>query len=174
MNSNNSNTNASAAKVSRSHGAKNSRVARIADAIVDLVERTSGPVFLHEIDDQVPGFRARGPRGYIYFIQRNGKETVYWAGMTTSGFKALQSVLNDRRVAVQYVSYLPYFFDGAAIDVEGWQPIALLPSRAANLSTSKWDLRVSPEAQQIAVATGKARPLIPRSVRFTADQFSAL
>jgi hypothetical protein len=173
MHFNNSNAQASPAKVTKSHG-KKTRIERIADAIVALVERTNGPVLLHEIGQEIAGFKATGKNGYIYFIQYDGKETVFWAGMTRCGFEALQSVLNNRRVAVQYVSYLLYFFDGVEIDVDGWEPIALLPSRAANLSTSKWDLRVSPEAQQIAVATGKAQPLVPQPVRFTADHFSAL
>jgi hypothetical protein len=173
MNSNNSNTHASAAKVSRLHG-KKTRVERIADAIVSLVERTDGPVFLHEIEQEIAGFRATGKKGYIYFIERDGKETIFWAGMTKCGFEALQSVLKNRRVAMQYVSYLPYFFDGVEIGVDGWQPIALLPVRAANLATPKWDMRVSPEAQQVALAAGtvRFRPLTPQPIRFTADQFA--
>jgi hypothetical protein len=110
MHFNNSNTHASAANTKRSYP-KKTKVERIADAIVALVERTNGPVFLHEIDQEIAGFKATGKNGYIYFIERDGKETVFWAGMTKCGFEALQSVLKNRRVAVQYVSGFPYVFD---------------------------------------------------------------
>jgi hypothetical protein len=171
MDFDNSNAQPSAAKVSRSHG-KKMRVERIADAIVALVEHTNGPIFLHEIDQEIAGFKTTGKKGYVLFIQYNGKETAYWAGMTKCGFEALRSVLNNRRVAVQYVSYLPYFFDGIEIDVDGWQPIALVPVRAANLSTPKWDVRVLPANRELAVAAGQGQPLAPQSVHFTADQFA--
>jgi hypothetical protein len=175
MNSNNSNTNASAAKVTRSHG-KKTRVERISDAIVALIERTNGPVLLHEIDQEIAGFKATGKNGYIYFIERDGKETIFWAGMTKCGFEALRSVLKNRRVAVQYVSGFPYVFDGVYVDLDSWQPIVLLPVRAANLATPKWDMRVSPQAQQVALAssTTRFRSLTPQPIRFTADQFATI
>jgi hypothetical protein len=172
MNSKNSNTQASAATVTRSHGQRKTRIERIADAIVALVERTNGPVFLHEIDQEVAGFRASEPQGYNYFISNNGKETVYWDGMTLEGYEALRSVLNDRRGAVQYVSRLPYIFDGLEVDDGGWQPIVLLPARATNLATAKWAMRVSAENQAAALASGTGQPLTPQPIGFTADQFA--
>ena len=174
MHSKNSNTQAPAATVKRSHGQRKTKIERIADAIVALVERTNGPVLLHEIDQEIAGFKATGKNGYIYFIERNGKETIFWADMTKCGFEALRSVLKNRRVAVQYVSGLPYVFDGVYVDLDSWQPIVLLPVRAANLATPKWDMRVSPEAQQIALASGmvRFRPLTPQPIGFTADQFA--
>jgi hypothetical protein len=170
MSRSNSNPQPSTAKVARS---RRNKVARIADKIVDLVERTSGPVFLHEIDAEVPGFKAAGPRGYNYFTSSNGKETVYWDGMSKAGVNALRWVLNDRRVAVQCVSGLPYIADFAGINDPNWQPIALLPVRAANIDTPRWAVRVSPEVQEGAVRSGngKFRPLTPQPIRFTADQF---
>jgi hypothetical protein len=161
------------AKVTRLHS-KKTRAERIADAIVALVERTNGPVFLHEIDQEIAGFKVTGKKGYIHFIQRNGKETVFWAGMTKCGFEALRSVLNNRRVAVQFVSSFPYVFDGVCVDLDSWQPIALVPVRAANLSTSKWDMRVSGANRAAALASGtvQVRPLTPQPIRFTADQFA--
>jgi hypothetical protein len=174
MHFNNSNAQPSPANTKRSHGQRKTRIERIADAIVALVERTNGPVFLHEIDQEIAGFKATGKNGYIYFIERDGKETVFWAGMTKCGFEALQSVLKNRRVAVQYVSGFPYVFDGVYVDLDNWQPMVLLPVRAANLATPKWDMRVSHEAQQVALAAGtvRFRPLTPQPIRFTADQFA--
>ena len=93
--------------------------------------------------------------------------------MTKSDFEALRSVLNDRRVAVQCVSNLPYVVDFAGIDDPDWQPIALLPVRAANIDTPTWAARVSPEVRQMAIrlGNGQFRPLTPQPIRFTADQF---
>jgi hypothetical protein len=149
------------------------KVKRIADAIVDLVERTDGPVLLHELDQKVPGFKARGSRGYNYFIPDNGREIIYWQGMTEAGLEALQSVLSNRRVAVQYVSGLLYFMDGVQVDADTWEPIALLPVRAANIDTKKWAVRASPasRAKALSMAPSGFRPLVPQPVRATADDF---
>jgi hypothetical protein len=149
------------------------KAARIGNKIVDLVERTSGPVLLHEIDQEVTGFRASGPRGYNYFISHNGKETIYWQGMTEAGLEAFRSVLSSRRVAVQYVSRLLYFVDGVEVDADAWEPIALLPVRAANIDTPKCAIRASPKARAAALTTAPRdfRPLTPQPIRFTADCF---
>jgi hypothetical protein len=149
------------------------KVGRIADAIVDLVESTGGPVLLHELDQKVSGFKARGRWGYNYFITNNGKEIIYWQGMTEAGLEAFRSVLNGQRVAVQYVSGLLYFMDGVQVSADPWEPIALLPVRAANIETPKWAIRASPAARATALslAGGAFRPLTPQPVRFTADDF---
>lgn len=179
MSLSNSNPQASTAKAPRSVVLSNrvtKKVARMAGAIVDLVERTDGPVLLHEIDQEVPGFKATGAPGYVYFIEYEGKETAYWEGMTKAGLEALRHVLNDRRVAVQYVNRFPYFFDGVEVDDENWQPVALLPVRAANIDTPRWAMRISPKAREMMLVMGgaKYRPLTPEPVRFTADQFCSL
>jgi hypothetical protein len=150
------------------------KVARIAKEIVDLVQRTDGPVLLHEIGREIPGFKASGPNGYIHFTCVAGKETVYWASMTKAGVEALRCVLNERRVAVQCLNRLPYWLDGIEINDDNWQPIALLPVRAANIDTPRWAVRVSPEVREGAVrlGNGKFRPLTPQPTRFTADRFS--
>jgi len=152
---------------------RTSKVARIANEIVDLVERTNGPVLLHQVDQKVPGFKASGPRSYNYFITNNGKEFIYWQGMTQAGLEALRSVLSSHRVAVQYVSGLLYFVDGAQVNADAWEPIALLPVRAANLETPKWAIRASPAARAKALSLDPTvfRPLTPTSVRSTADDF---
>jgi hypothetical protein len=174
-----SNPQPAAVKVTRSVVLSNrvtKKVARMAGAIVDLVERTDGPVLLHEIDQEVPGVKPTGAPGYTYFIEYEGKEALYWEGMTKAGLEALRHVLNDRRVAVQYVSRFPYFFDGVEVDDENWQPVALLPVRAANIDTPKWAMRISPKAREMMLVMGgaKYRPLTPEPVRFTADQFCSL
>jgi hypothetical protein len=165
-----SRTQLSPAKVARS---RTSKVARIAKEIVDLVERTNGPVLLHRLDQEVPGFKANGPRGYNYFITNDSKEVIYWQGMTKPGLDALRSVLSSRRVAVQYVSGLLYFLDGVQVEADAWEPIALLPARAANIDTPKWAIRASPAARAKALNLDPTvfRPLTPKSVRSTADDF---
>ncbi|QOZ23133.1 hypothetical protein [Bradyrhizobium sp. CCBAU 51753] len=149
------------------------KVTRIADAIVDLVERTGGPVLLHELDQKVPGFKASGRWSYNYFITNNGKEIVYWQGMTEAGLEALRSVLSSRRVAVQYVSRLLYLLDSVEVDAGAWEPIALLPVRAANIDTRKWAVRASQasRAKALSMAPSDFRPLTPQAVRSTADDF---
>jgi hypothetical protein len=169
MSLNNSNPRPLAVTVARS---RKNKVARIAEEIVDLVERKSGPVLLHEIGEKVPGFKATRPRGYNYFIDNNGKETVYWDGMSKAGRDALRCVLNGRQVAVQCISALPYLFDGVEINDAGWQPIALLPVRAANIDTPTWAVRVLP-GHELMFCSGnqRFRPLTPQPTRSTADQF---
>ena len=175
MNCKNSNPNASAAKVTRSHGAKNSRVARIADAIVDLVKRTDGPVPFNRIDEQVPGFRAPPGPSWSYFIRHNTGEAVIWNGMTKAGYEALRRVLNERRVALQFVTVLPYLLEGLVITDPEWQPVVFLPVRAANIDGPNWSQRVSPTARQWMLGPagkGRYRPLAAQPIRFTADAVS--
>jgi len=142
MNSDTSNTHASEVKVARSHGAKSSEVARIADAIVDLVERTDGPVPLNRIDEQVRGFRAPHGPSWSYFIRHDAGEAVIWNGMTKAGYKALRHVLNERQVALQPVNVLPYIFENVRLLDPAWQPVVLLPKRAANFDGPYWPFRL--------------------------------
>jgi hypothetical protein len=143
----------------------------IADAIVELVERTDGPVTLCEIEREIPGFAAQEAPYWSYVIERNGEETVYWAGMTEAGMLALKKVLRDRRVAVQLVNVLPYVLLGD-FGCENWQPIVLLPAKAANLDSPKWLLRASPLFQGIAKQKPGWRVLAPQPVGGTVDTFS--
>jgi hypothetical protein len=145
---------------------------RIADAIVELVERTDGPVPLCEIEREIPGFAAQGPPYWSYVIERNGEETVYWAGMTEAGMLALGNVMRRRRVAIQLVNVLPYVLLDDGLGCENWQPIVLLPAKAANLDSPKWLLRASPLFQGIAKQTPSWRVLTPQPVGGTADGFS--
>jgi hypothetical protein len=166
-----SNPHASVGKVSGSHTRK---VARIADKIVDLVERTDGPVLLNEIQKRVPDFKAPPGPNWCYFIRHNGGETVIWNGMTEAGHDALRRVLNERRVALQCVTVLPYLYEGLVITDPEWQPVVLLPVRAANIDGQNWAERVSPTARYWMLGpagTGRFRPRLSQPIRFTADQF---
>jgi hypothetical protein len=175
MNSDTSNTHASEVKVARSHGAKSSEVARIADAIVDLVERTDGPVPLNRIDEQVRGFRAPHGPSWSYFIRHDAGEAVIWNGMTKAGYKALRHVLNERQVALQPVNVLPYIFENVRLLDPAWQPVVLLPKRAANFDGPYWPFRVPPAlAPEMALRVAgddRYRTLTPERVGFTADRF---
>src|SRR5437588_177833 len=93
---------------------------RIADSIVDLVERCDGPVTLAQIDREILGFASNeGPAGE-YFVEHHSGKSVIWDGITEAGMKALRKVIRGRRVAVQLVSVLPYILDGYAIHDERW------------------------------------------------------
>lgn len=145
---------------------------RIADAIVEFVERADGPVTLAEIDGEVAGFAADEPPFYSHVIERAGAEMVFWSGMTEAGLKALQKVLRGRRVAVQPVRPLLYLLEGCINEDENWRPIVLLPARAANLDSPKWLIRGSQDFIAVAMSKPGWRSLKPGSVSFTADQFS--
>jgi hypothetical protein len=145
---------------------------RIADAIVELVERSDGPVTLCKVAREVTGFAKEEPPSWDYFIKHDGKETLYWCGMTEGGFLALQAVMRGRRVAVQPVNELPYVVDDGVIARDNWQPIVLLPAKAANLDSPKWLLRVSPLFQGTVKDNAGFRILRPEPVGGTADGFS--
>jgi hypothetical protein len=103
-------------------------VARIANEIVDLVERTGGPVFLHEIEEQVRGFRASYPNAWGHFVGHHRNEACIWDDMTEAGYKALRRVLNERKVASQGVSKRAYRSKGCVrVPGPNWLPIVLLP-----------------------------------------------
>jgi hypothetical protein len=148
---------------------------RIADAIVELVERTNGPVTLLELEREIPGFATKEARKWDYTV---GPKMLIWDGMTEAGCAALHQVMSARRVAIQFVNRQPYILEGCTITDETWRPIVLLPARAANLDSPTWLLRASPAYQDFSVKKAAAegitgyRPLTPCPVRFTADQFS--
>jgi hypothetical protein len=146
---------------------------RIADAIVDLVERNNGPITLAQIEREVPGFEKRESPAWEYFLERDDGETIIWDGMTEAGLMALRNVMSGHRVAVQYVSSLPYFLlEGRCPQSENWLPIVLLPVRAANLDTPRWRIRCSQAYRDNCITKPGHRPLTPTAVRYTADQFS--
>jgi hypothetical protein len=172
MSLNSSKQPAPAAKVTMSH---QSTVARIANEIVDLVEQTDGPVLLTEIQENVAGFKAPPGPNWTYFIRHDAGETVIWNGMTRSGYNALRRVLNGRRVALQYVSALPYLLEGLIVTEPNWQPVVLLPVRGANIDGPVWAERASPAARQLLLGpagAGRFYPLVAQPIRFTADAFA--
>jgi len=150
----------------------------IADLIVDLVERTDGPVTLAQIDREVPGFAKKEPPAWCHVVEHAGGEMFIWEGMTEAGHMALRQVMGGRKVAIQFVNELPYILEDCFIENENWWPIVLLPARAANLNSPNWLIRASQEYRDYCIKRAVAERktghqlLTPRSVRFTADQFS--
>jgi hypothetical protein len=150
----------------------------IAKSIVDLVERTDGPVTFARIAHEIPGFAKKEPPTWEYVINRANGEMLVWEGMTEDGLWALRSVMSGRRVAAQYVNLLPYILEDRVPNNENWQPIVLLPKSAGNLDTRNWLMRASPGFRKYALARAAKegitsyRPITPRRVGFTADQFS--
>jgi hypothetical protein len=143
---------------------------RIADAIVERVERTDGPVTLARIAREIPGFAKNEPPAWEYFLERDDGETVIWNGMTEAGLTALRKIMSERKV--QYVNRLPYIMEDRVVDDERWLPIVLLPARAANLDTPRWHVRCSEGYRDYCITMPGHRPLTPTAVRYTADQFS--
>ena len=151
----------------------------IADAIVELVERTDGPVTLVRIDREVPGFAKKEPPSWEYVIEHGGGETLIWDGMTEAGLAALRKVMSGRMVAVQYLSNpILYFLEANYPRSENWIPVVLLPVRAANLDTPNWRMRGSEQLvahfMRLAAERGAGgyRRLTPSAVRITADRFA--
>jgi hypothetical protein len=174
MSLSNSNPQASTTSVARS---RRNKVARIVKEIVDLVESTDGPVPLNRIDDQVRGFSARCSRSrrrYEYFMRHNSGEVIIWNGLTKAGRDALQCVLYERKVALQFVNVIPYVFENVRLLDPDWQPVVLLPVRAANIDGPKWAFRLPPALVHRFLsgpgADGRHRLLVPQQVGSTEDR----
>ena len=154
---------------------KRDQASRIADAIVDLVERVDGPVTLARIDREIPGFAKQETPSWEYVIEHDGGETLIWCGMTEAGLEALRKVMSGRRVAVQsLVSLLPYLLQGGYPQCDSWMPVVLLPVRTANLDTPNWRMRGSQQFLDHCMRTAARgyRLLTPSAVRGTADRFA--
>jgi hypothetical protein len=152
---------------------------RIADAIVELVERVDGPVTLVRIDREITGFAKKEPPAWEYFLEDGGGEALIWDGMTEAGCAALRKVMSGRRVAVQrLINLLPYLVEGGYPQCENWMPVVSLPVRAANLDTPNWRMRGSQQfldhCMREAAARGMQgyRPRTPSAVGATADRFA--
>jgi hypothetical protein len=156
------------------------QVSRIADAIVELVERTNGPVTLAQVGREVAGFTKDDPPFWAHLITHASGETSFWYDMTEAGLAAFRQVMNGRRVAVQFVNMMPYLLEGYLIENEKWQPIMLLPAKAANVESPKYLLRyplwcLEHIASRAAAGESPSRPLSPTCyVGATADQFFAV
>jgi hypothetical protein len=87
-------------------------------------------------------------------------------------------VMSGRRVAVQYVSPLPYISEDRVPTGENWQPIVLLPRSTANLDTRNWLMRASPGFHSFALAQAAKegltgyRPITPRPGSVISDRFA--
>jgi hypothetical protein len=150
---------------------------KIADAIVDLVNDSDGPVTFSRIALEVPGFAAQKPPTHGYALElRPGTEMLLWSGMSEAGYLALRKIINGRRVAIQFVSALPYILDCFPVD-DDWMPAMLLPTKGANFETPRWLIRASDDHRShvmrrvTADNKGGYRMLTPGPLRFTADQF---
>lgn len=129
----------------------------IADAIVELVERTDGPVTLARVDREVPGFAKKEPPTFQYATQTDDGETIIWDGMTEAGAAALRMVMRGHRVAVQPMDVRPYLAEGYLLKNENWLPVVLLPAGAGNLEAQHWLIRVPQKFRDYCVAEVKAR-----------------
>jgi hypothetical protein len=149
----------------------------IADLIVDLVNKTNGPVTLAQIDRDVPGFAQKNRPNHCYVI-REKTEQVFWNGMSEGGYLALRDVIFERRVAIQFVNALPYLLQNCVVYDADWVPTVLIPAKAANLSAPRRLVRLSESTREAVMATAAAnvirgyQALVPAPMRFTADRFS--
>ena len=146
---------------------------RIANAIVELVERTDGPVTLARVQHEVPGFAGNAPPFWAHVARHAGGETSFWSDMTEAGLAGFRKVMNERRVAIQFVSPLLYLLEGRVMEDANWQPIVLLPARAANVDSPNWLIR-APEWYRQWLAKERSpghRLREPDSVGATADMF---
>jgi hypothetical protein len=153
--------------------------AAISNAIVELVERTDGPVTLAQIAREIPDLAANRSPGWKYAFEHSGVIWTIWSGMSKAGSAALRNVTTGYKVAVQLVNELPYIAENCMLQTENWMPIVLLPKRTGNLRTPNWLLRASPLLQERTVAQAAEKGLAgygsvtPRAAGFTADRFAS-
>lgn len=137
---------------------------------------TNGFVTLALVEREVAGFAKHEPPTWQHVVTHASGETSFWYNMTEAGLAALEKVMSERRVAVQFVTPVLYILEGCLFKDENWQPIVLLPARAANVDSPNWLIRAPDWYQDFvakAAANGKTghRLLTPGSVCFTADPF---
>jgi hypothetical protein len=122
---------------------------------------------------KLAGFAAEeGAFSWRFVKEDEGKETVYWSGMTEPGLMALIEVIDCRKVAVQLVTAQAYILGGAFLRDQNWQPILLLPARAANLDGPGGLLRVPQAAISDVLPMPGWKQLTPQRVRFTVERMS--
>ena len=124
----------------------------IANAIVDLVERADGPVTFASLAREIKGFAAAAPSAWEYLVETPMGELIIWDGMTAEGYGALREVMSGRRVAVLFVSPLPYRQENHICEQANWLPLALVPKSAGNLESPNWLLCASPGYYEHALA----------------------
>ena len=152
---------------------------KIADAIVELVNATDGPVTLLQVEREIAGFKSDEQPAWHFTFHSNGDGFV-WGGMTEAGVSALYNIVFGKKVAVQFVTPQPYLLDGPTpyLDHSDWRPIMLLPASGANISSPKFLARLSPQCLEDTLArppsekTAKFGVLRPKRLRSPADNFS--
>ena len=145
----------------------------IADAIVELVERTDGPVTLARVEREVPGFAKKEPPTFHYATQTVDGETIIWDGMTDAGAAALRMVMRGHRVAVQPVDVRPYLAEGYLLENENWFPVCCsLPERQIWRRATGWYAHLRNSETIASSGEPRKEKPAPSSVRCTADQFS--
>jgi len=129
----------------------------IANAIVELAERVSGPVTLAQIEREIPGFAEQDDttRSWSY-LTGDQEENLIWDGMTEEGCAGLRSVLVGRRVAIQMTPLPIYWLEGRYPVCQNWVPISLLPARMANLETPRLLIRGSQDVLDQAMVRAAA------------------
>ncbi len=146
----------------------------ISKAIVEIVERTDGPVTLAQIEREIPGFAGEGGQAWDYTLA----ERVVWDGLTEAGTMALSDVISGGKVAIQIVNELYYALEGCLVCCDDCVPIVLLPKKAANLQMPNRLVRVSQSGRDLLAERARAkgvtgyRFLTPSEMRFTADEFA--
>jgi hypothetical protein len=153
---------------------------KIADAIVDLVNDTDGPLTLLQVDREVPGFAKSDLPAFNFMLPGGSGDAYIWGGMTESGAAALRKVIYGRRVAIQFVTPQPYIQDGCGgyFERDDWQALMLLPAGAANFSAPKWLVRLSTEflnramAGAVSMKRTDVHLLSPQPMRYAMDYFS--
>jgi hypothetical protein len=141
---------------------KESAVSEIANAIVDLVERTGGPVTLARIEREIAGFKADDDvkRSWEWVIGEDQDENLIWDGMSEEGCSALRKILLERKVAMQPAPKLVYFVEGGCPKHQNWFPISLVPARMAKLDTGGVLIRGPQDVLDIATARARNEGLI--------------
>ena len=129
---------------------------QIANPIVDLVERTGGPVTLARIEREVPGFAAANDPDHWSWVTGDDDEHVLWDGMTEQGCAALREVILARRVAMQPCPWPVYAVEGRYPLDARWVPIVLVPTHMANIDTPGPLMRGSQQVLDMITARAAA------------------
>jgi hypothetical protein len=103
-------------------------VKQIGKDIVDCVELAGGAITLARIAREVPGFEQTGAYSWCYEVE----DILVWDQMTDEGWRALEAVILEGRVAQRMASKLAYLLDGRCPLASNWMPIFLVPKAMAN------------------------------------------
>ena len=139
----------------------NASAAKIADAIIDLVEKAGGPVTLARITTDVPGFAEQVGPAWEYVVDHADGRATIWTGMTEEGYSALREVIGGRRVAVQPVPFWFYLVEDSICTAENWLPLVLRPASVANIECGRWLLHIPPNQQKGMMELAAAKNILP-------------